>query len=109
MNKKIGLPKKRFTRNIEDFVCENCGVEVKGQGYTNHCPRCLYSKHVDINPGDRLEECRGLMKPVSLEIKGDQYIILHRCEKCGFSRRNKTSPGDSFEAILNLTGKNRPG
>lgn len=38
---------KNFTRVIEDFICENCGTEVKGNGYTNHCPKCLWSKHVD--------------------------------------------------------------
>ncbi|MFA6992594.1 MAG: RNHCP domain-containing protein, partial [Candidatus Gracilibacteria bacterium] len=40
---------KRFSRTIEDFVCEKCGAKVKGDGYTNHCPKCLWSKHVDIN------------------------------------------------------------
>jgi len=42
-----------FTRNIENFTCERCGAAVEGNGFTNHCPACLCSKHVDINPGDR--------------------------------------------------------
>ena len=42
-----------FTRKVEDFTCEHCGREVHGNGYTNHCPHCLHSKHVDVNPGDR--------------------------------------------------------
>ena len=39
----------------EDFICENCGKDVEKSSYTarDHCPYCLYSKHVDINPGDR--------------------------------------------------------
>ena len=65
-----------FIRKTEDFVCENCGQEVKGNGYTNHCPRCLYSKHVDINPGDRASDCGGLMKPVAVELRHGERIII---------------------------------
>ena len=44
-----------FTEIDEEFICENCGRKVEPLGYScrNHCPYCLYSKHVDINPGDR--------------------------------------------------------
>ena len=28
---------KKFQRNKEDFICEKCGLEVEGNGYTNHC------------------------------------------------------------------------
>ncbi|MEK7173403.1 MAG: RNHCP domain-containing protein [Patescibacteria group bacterium] len=91
---------KRFTRQKEDFVCENCGKEVVGGGYTNHCPDCLYSKHVDINPGDRQHSCRGLMMPVRIEIKGGKYIIVHQCLECGVIKKNKASPNDSFDTIL---------
>lgn len=94
---------KTFQRTREDFVCEHCGAEVKGDGYTNHCPHCLYSKHVDINPGDRAEECGGLMEPVDLELKDGRYILVHRCQKCGFTRRNKVDDGDDFNAVLELS------
>ena len=100
-NKPAG---KKFQRKLEDFTCENCGTKVKGDGYTNHCPKCLFSKHVDINPGDRLELCGGLMKPVGVEVKGHSYIILHQCKKCGFKKRNKTAPNDNFEEIIKLSG-----
>lgn len=53
------MQEKKFQRQIEDFVCEKCGKEVKGDGYTDHCPRCLRSKHVDVNPGDRRSKCNG--------------------------------------------------
>ncbi len=85
---------KLFTKNIQDFECENCGKTVTGNGYTNHCPKCLCSKHVDINPGDRQADCQGLMTVVNIELKGDQYILTHKCKKCGFSRRNKAAPED---------------
>jgi len=51
---------KKFQKKKEDFKCEKCGREVIGTGYTNHCPDCLWSKHVDVNPGDRQSKCLGL-------------------------------------------------
>ena len=64
----------KFQKNKEDFVCQNCGFKVKGTGYTNHCPNCLWSKHVDIYPGDRKNNCGGLMKPIKIEVKNDNYL-----------------------------------
>ena len=72
----------KFQKNKEDFVCQNCGFKVKGTGYTNHCPNCLWSKHVDIYPGDRKNNCGGLMKPIKIEVKNDNYLIIHQCLKC---------------------------
>jgi len=93
---------KQFQRKIESFICENCGASVTGDGYTNHCPVCLCSKDVDINPGDRASKCHGLMRPVSVEVKKDGYVILHKCVKCGKERKNKSAQNDSFDAILNI-------
>ena len=94
---------KQFTRTIEDFTCENCGTKVQGNGYTNHCPKCLWSKHVDINPGDRLNICGGMMKPVAVELDHGEYVLTHRCEICGATKRNKTLPTDNFDAIITLS------
>lgn len=88
-----------FQRRIEDFACEHCGKVVLGDGYTNHCPHCLWSKHVDVNPGDRAEKCEGLMAPVRLEGGFDNCVIIHRCGKCGMERRNKVAASDSREAL----------
>jgi len=96
-------PQKKFQRTEEDFTCEQCGFFVQGNGYTNHCPRCLWSKHVDVNPGDRAAVCGGAMEPVSVELKDGEYIILHRCVKCGFEKRNKASKSDDFNIILKLS------
>ncbi len=93
---------KKFTRTIENFVCDNCGTAVLGNGFTNHCPKCLYSKHVDVNPGDRAATCLGLMKPLYSEKKGTGYTLLHRCQKCGFERKNKFGEADSIDALLQL-------
>ena len=88
---------------MEDFICAKCGTKVKGTGYTDHCPNCLWSKHVDINPGDRQASCGGDMEPVGLEIKGDEKIIHYKCQRCGFGHRVKATVDDNFEAILKLT------
>ena len=94
---------KKFIKTVEDFVCENCGFKVKGNGYTNHCPNCLYSKHVDINPGDRLCGCNGLMEPMEIQQKNGNFIILHKCKKCGFERKNKINDNDNRSKIIEIT------
>ena len=97
---------KLFQRTIEDFECEHCGEEVSGNGYTNHCPKCLWSKHVDKNPGDRAEKCGGMMKPVGFEKRGSDYIIFQHCILCGFERKNNFTKGDDFEVLLKLSAVN---
>jgi len=94
---------KKFQKNVENFECENCGFKVEGTGYTNHCPKCLWSKHVDINPGDRKSSCHGMMEPIGVEIKNSEYIIIHSCNKCGFEKRNKSSENDDFDVIIKLS------
>ena len=89
-----------FIRRVEDFVCDNCGTEVKGNGYTDHCPKCLYSKHVDINPGDWLSDCGGLMEPVSIEYKSGKYRIHYKCTKCSYEHVVDASKDDDFDRIL---------
>ncbi len=95
--------KKLFQKTVEDFKCGHCGAEVFGDGYTNHCPKCLWSRHVDINPGDREAVCGGLMEPVSFEKRAGGYVILQRCVLCGFERKNSFVDGDNFEVLLELS------
>lgn len=94
---------RKFQRKKEDFVCKNCGEKVLGNGYTDHCPRCLWSLHIDINPGDRSSVCRGMMKPCGIEIKGKINFILYECLKCGFKHRVKAAKEDDFNEILKLS------
>lgn len=95
-----------FIKNREDFVCGKCGEKVAGDGFTNHCPKCLWSKHVDINPGDREAGCNGMMKPVKFEKEKEEYIFTHRCEKCGHEKRNKISSRDDFDKAIEITRRN---
>ncbi len=96
---------KKFIRKKEDFVCENCKKEVKGNGYTNHCPFCLFSKHVDVNPGDRLSDCKGMMEPISSEVKKGENYIIFQCILCGHIKKNKLAENDDFEKFLEISKK----
>jgi hypothetical protein len=96
------MPRK-FQRKIEDFTCENCGARVKGNGYTNHCPVCLWSKHVDINPGDRESKCGGLMKPIDIELKKGEYVLTQQCLKCKHLRKNKAVKEDDINKIIEFS------
>jgi len=94
------IKSKKFIRCRENFICAHCGAKVKGKGYTNHCPICLWSKHVDINPGDRQHKCRGLMEPTGLELSSKKgYVILHKCQKCKEVKQNKAAQDDKLETI----------
>ncbi|PIP86801.1 hypothetical protein COV42_00635 [Candidatus Campbellbacteria bacterium CG11_big_fil_rev_8_21_14_0_20_44_21] len=96
---------RKFQRKIEDFKCDNCELYIKGNGYTNHCPECFYSKHVDVNPGDRASNCGGLMKAVDYgEERGGEYLV-HQCLKCKRQKRNKISKRDDYNNLLNLVKK----
>ena len=91
-----------FIKNQENFTCRHCGAEVTGDGYTNHCPECLWSQHVDIYPGDRAAGCGGLMKPVSYRAVAGNYDLLNKCEKCGYEKWNKLGRNDKLEVLNNL-------
>ncbi len=103
----------------KDFKCQNCNYLVKTVGYIgtrnrNHCPKCLYSKHVDEKvPGDRKSKCMGLMKPLGITFKkekGDKYgnkkqgeiMIIHECEKCKKISKNRIAADDSNKKVLEL-------
>lgn len=92
------MPRK-FQRKKEDFVCENCGEENLGNGYTNHCAFCLWSKHVDINPGDRAHACGGMLEPISAYLKNQTWRIVHRCQKCREKKEITFSKNDSLESL----------
>ena len=89
----------------ESFICENCGKQVPKLGYScrNHCPYCLYSKHVDIEPGDRLQTCHGLLIPIGIETTKKGYVIIFKCKKCGEIRKNKVAEDDDMDKIIELS------
>lgn len=96
---------KKFTMIDEEFICENCNTEVKKLIYTarDHCPYCLYSKHVDINPGDRQNTCHGLLKPISIEKFKNTYKIIYKCQKCNQLHKNIMAIDDNYNKIIELS------
>lgn len=100
------MESRRFTKNDDGFVCAGCGRAVAPLGYTsrNHCPYCLTSLHLDVNPGDRASECGGVMRAVKTEPDAKKgFIIIHKCTKCGALRRNKAAKDDERELLIRLT------
>ncbi len=96
---------KQFQRTIEDFTCEHCGQVVQGTGYTNHCPACLWSKHVDINPGDRAEACGGMLEPTDVVYEKKGWVIIHQCQRCREIRRKRVEPEDNFDQVVAISKK----
>lgn len=98
---------KTFTMRDEEFICENCGKQVSKLNYTarDHCPFCLYSKHVDINPGDRLNTCKGLLKPIAIEKFKDSYKIVYKCVKCNQIHKNIMASDDDMDIIIKLSNE----
>ena len=92
------------------FKCENCReliLPLNNGSYRNHCPYCLYSKHVDNKPGDRSNICQGLMRPISIKVNSKKGMqIVHKCLLCGEVKVNKVAEQsvqpDNFTKILEL-------
>ena len=94
----------------QGFTCSQCGryvLPTTNGSYRNHCPFCLYSKHLDHVIGDRRCTCRGMMRPVGIEHHRKKgYQIVHQCVRCGVQRVNKvardTIQPDDIDEIINL-------
>lgn len=96
--------RRNFLRKLENFVCENCGERVVGDGYTDHCPKCLFGKHVDEEfPGDRASECRGLMEPMKSTYKSGYFRIYYKCSRCRHEFWVKATEDDKNELLIKLT------
>jgi hypothetical protein len=95
----------------EAFDCLHCGASVPAHGRTarNHCPKCLWSLHVDVVPGDRAAGCGGGMEPVGVEIAGADVVIHHLCVRCGARRRVRSladgAVPDDWSAVVALSAR----
>ena len=96
---------KLFSKNDNNFICENCGSNVEPLKYSSrdHCNICLYSKHVDINPGDRLNKCKGLLVPIGIEKFKDTYKIVYKCNKCNITHKNIMANDDNTDKIIEIS------
>lgn len=91
----------------ESFTCKVCGWLVvpdqAGTEHRNHCPNCLHSLHVDIEPGDRSSDCGGVMEPVAVWVRrGGEWAIIHRCKRCGALSSNRVAADDNPLKLLSM-------
>lgn len=91
----------------DQFRCARCGHAIDkaamGTRHRNHCPRCLWSMHLDDEPGDRRCPCRSPMQPIAIEVRRDgEWAIIHRCTGCNLLRANRIAGDDHELALLFL-------
>lgn len=92
----------------QSFTCGQCkrfiGALPSGGHHRNHCPYCLYSRHVDaVKSGDRLSGCGGMMAPIgAFQRPNGEHVIVHQCERCGFERFNRIQADDDFDLVVSL-------
>lgn len=104
---------------MRGFICENCRKWVPISKYSNtinrnHCPHCLWSKHVDENvAGDRMSSCNGRMKPIGLSVKNPrtdkwggevkgEVMLIHECTMCGKVSINRILSEDDQDEIMKI-------
>lgn len=94
----------------EVFTCRHCGREIvpegAGSSHRNHCPYCLYSLHLDNEPGDRAADCGGHMEPVGVWVrKGGEWAIIHRCKRCSALSSNRIAADDNPLVLMSIALK----
>lgn len=95
---------KKFNMIDEAFTCKVCKKKVLPLGYSarDHCPYCLCSLHVDINPGDRKENCMGILQPIAIEKYKQTYKIVYKCINCKKIVKNIMAKDDNYDKILEI-------
>lgn len=89
------------------FRCRHCRLDVStdavGTAHRNHCPNCLWSRHLDVTPGDRAAECGSMMEPIAISVRGDgEWVVVHRCSGCETVHLNRTAGDDNPLLLLRL-------
>jgi hypothetical protein len=107
----VGYPQRE-----QEFICVHCqqlvtcNPIVAGVQNRNHCPCCLWSRHLDWRtPGDRLSPCRQAMEPVGLTTKrgknkyggerNGELMLIHRCG-CGAVVINRIAADDHQRSLI---------
>ncbi len=92
------------------FTCKVCGrlvvPEGAGSDHRNHCPNCLTSLHVDIEPGDRASDCGGYMDSIAVWVRHNgEWAIIHRCRRCGALSSNRVAADDNPAKLMSVAMK----
>ena len=116
--KRMSKDRRRSGARVEteSFRCAHCGALVIRAAFTsgvinrNHCPFCLWSRHVDWQrAGDRMSACKGKMRPVGLALKRErnkyaadsgELMVIHACQECGQVSVNRIAADDRAEELL---------
>lgn len=111
-NKKKSYKKGYYKSHAcnESFTCKVCGRLVvpngAGSDHRNHCPYCITSMHLDIEPGDREADCGGAMEPVAVWVrKNGEWAIIHRCKICGALSSNRIAADDNPMKLMSIAMK----
>ncbi len=111
--------RRQPNRMEKGFRCEYCGAYVytlpmiAGVNNRNHCPFCLWSRHVDhLKPGDRMSACKAVMQPIGLTVKQthDKYMtdkmgelmLIHHCRDCSKLSINRIAADDQTEMVAGV-------
>jgi hypothetical protein len=100
------------------FKCGRCHVFItaepvlSGVNNRNHCPYCLWSKHLDLyQAGDRLAACKSLMRPVGLALKrtrkkyeasAGELMLVHLCVECERVSVNRMAADDDAARVWEI-------
>ena len=111
-NKRKLYAKNYYKSHVcsDSFTCKVCGRPVvpagAGSDHRNHCPNCLCSLHLDIEPGDRASDCGGIMEPIGVWIrKNGEWALLHRCRRCGQISSNRIAADDNPMKLMSIAMK----
>jgi DNA-directed RNA polymerase subunit RPC12/RpoP len=96
-----------FYKNNQGFKCLNCKAEVEPHPTSSrdHCTHCLFGQHVDINPGDRKNECQGTLEPIGIRKKNRNDQIVYKCKKCSQLIFCVIADDDDKDKIISLYGQ----
>lgn len=94
----------------ETFTCKVCGWIVTPEGagseHRNHCPNCLSSLHLDVEPGNRAADCGGIMDAVAVWVrKNGEWAVVHRCRRCGALSSNRVAADDNPVKLMGIALK----
>jgi RNHCP domain len=94
-------------REPSSFRCRHCGLDVStiavGTAHRNHCPNCLWSRHLDDTPGDRAVDCGSAMEPIAISVRGDgEWVVVHRCTGCDTLHLTRSAGDDNPLILLRL-------
>lgn len=97
---------KKFIKNNQSFTCVNCKLEVPAHPSSSrdHCIHCLHGLHVDVNPGDRQNKCKGILKPIGIKNKNGKRQIVYKCKKCQNQVFCIAAEDDNFDEIIKISG-----